>query len=232
MAMHIKKIAFLISRADLDLSAFRHYWEHTHGPLVGSSPGYATWRRRYVQDHPIRPGPGGGAFVFAGIAEFWLPHNAPREEEYVLSPIYRDRIAPDEDQFIDKGATLSLRAREQVLRAGQGPVKLIQFGRWSGLVTDDIMAGLLAALSSGGLTDALRDWRVDHVVPGSTRLPTAETVSGLDLDYVETLRFDTEDDAIAHLNAASERRAMIYGTPMTSLFVRERVFVADGVFLG
>jgi hypothetical protein len=228
-----KKIAFLAPRADLDDGAFRAYWEHEHGPLVGGSPGYSAWRWRYVQDHPTCPGPDNAApFEFSGIAEFWLPPRAPTEMDYVQSSIYRDRIAPDEDAFIDKAGTLSLRAREQVLLRGEGPVKLMRLGQWTKEFPDTRLAELRAELSAYGLTVLLMDWRVDHVMPGSTRLPGAETATGLTFDYVETLRFASEADAATHLTTAAPLRSQIFDQPATTLFVRERLFFADGVFTG
>lgn len=228
-----KKIAFLSQRADLDDGAFRHYWEYRHGPLVGSSPGYAVWRWRYVQDHPIGPGPDTKApFDFAGIAEFWLPPKAPTEEEYVKSSVYRDRIAPDEDAFIDKSRTLSIRAREQVLIRGEGPIKLMRLGQWAPGMTDVQVSELHSNLSTIGLMAPLKDWRVDHVVPSSTRLPGAEAAPGLAFDYVETLRFASEADAEAYLHTAAPLRAQVFDRPATTLFVREHVFFSDGVFVG
>ena len=228
----IKKIAFLTPRFDLGNDAFMNYWEHTHGPLVGSSTGYSEWRWRYVQNHPVGPGPGGGPFAFLGIAEFWLPLRAPSEEEYVSSSIYRDRIAVDEDQFIDKKATLSLRAHEQVLLNGDGPIKIMRFGTYSKYNAETVLKALLEDLKSECQAAELRGWRVDHVISGSTRLPGAEAATGLDFDYVESLYFDSVCDAEKYMQAAEFIRATILDGQATSLYVRERVFLKNGVFQG
>ena len=233
MSATFKKIAFLTPRAGLDEAGFREYWEQIHGPLVGSAPGYAQWRWRYIQDHPIEPGPdNAGTFAFSGIAEFWLPPQSRSETDYAQSPVYRDRIAPDEDRFIDKSATLALRAQEQVLLRGDGPVKLMRLGKWSAGITPTQLAELHEEMGALGLTAPLSDWRVDHVVPGSTRLPGAETATGLEFDYVETLRFAAQADAADHLAAAAPLRARVFDRPATTLVVRERVYFANGVFAG
>ena len=59
MSEQYKKIAFLAPRPGLGDPAFRRYWRETHGPLVATSPGYAAYRQRYVQNHLIGPGPTG-----------------------------------------------------------------------------------------------------------------------------------------------------------------------------
>ncbi len=73
MSVQYKKVAFLARRPDLSDDAFGSYWRQIHGPLVASSPGYAAYRHRYVQNHVLAPGPVGDGFAFAGMAEFWLP---------------------------------------------------------------------------------------------------------------------------------------------------------------
>lgn len=71
--LQLKKIAFLAPRSGLSDHEFRRYWREVHGQVVAGSPGYARYRRRYVQNHVAKRGPFGHPFAFGGIAAFWLP---------------------------------------------------------------------------------------------------------------------------------------------------------------
>lgn len=190
-----KKIAFLGPRPGLGDEAFRAYWREVHGPVVGGSPGYAAYRWRYVQNHILGPGPVGALPAFAGMAEFWLPGD--NEDEFASTSIYRDRIRVDELNFIDMDATVSMTAVEQVVKAGEGPAKLVLLSsRAPGLSLDDFR-GLLAqyavsALAEDDFAGRLRGWTMNHVVPGSFRLPGARPVSPLPLDCVEELWFASQ----------------------------------------
>jgi len=115
---------------------------------------------------------------------------------------------------------------------GEGPIKLMRLGQWATGIVDSHLSDLHAALSVAGLVAGLKDWRVDHVVPGSTALPGADAALDLGYDYVETLRFDSQAGASAHLAAAASQRARVVDRPAVTIFVREHVFFADGVFVG
>lgn len=198
MTEQYKKIALLASRPGMGVDAFRSYWREVHGPLVASSPGYAAYRQRYVQNHILAPGPVGGVFAFAGMAEFWLPGD--NEEEFSSTPIYRDRIRVDEAKFIDMNGTVSMSALEQVVKPGRGDVKLVILSsRAPGLAPDyfrnQFASNYLAtALSEQDFGGRVRGWSINHVIEGSFRLPGARPVSGLPIDCVEEIWFDSDED--------------------------------------
>jgi len=195
MSEQFKKIAFLAPRPGLDDQAFRRYWLETHGPLVAASPGYASYRQRYVQNHILAPGPVGIRFAFAGMAEFWLPGD--NEDIFASTSIYRDRIRVDEIKFIDMQGTVSLTALENVVKTGRGRAKLVVLaGRKGELSLSEFHRQLatdyaLSALRVPGLDQRLRGWRVDHVVEGSFRLPGARPVTALQIDCIQSFWFDS-----------------------------------------
>ena len=197
MLLQYKKVAFLAPRPGLRDDAFRSYWREIHGPLVASSPGYAAYRHRYVQNHVLGPGPVGDGFAFAGMAEFWLPGD--NEDEFSSTSIYRDRIRPDEMEFIDMQGTVSMSALEQVLKPGRGPVKIVVLsGRAAGVNTEHFRdrfasAFVEAALKEQGFGRHLRGWSADFVIQGSFRLPGARPVTALQIDCIQSFWFDSDD---------------------------------------
>ena len=239
MSTQYKKIALLAPRPGLDDLAFRRYWRETHGPLVASSPGYAAYRQRYVQNHILAPGPVGARLAFAGMAEFWLPGN--NEDDYAFTSIYRDRIQIDELQFIDMDGTVSFTALEHVIRPERGRAKLVVLsGRNDSIglsefrlrYTQDYVA---SALRVPGFAECLRGWRVDHLVEGSFRLPGARRAPALQIDCAQSFWFDSALEvvaAFAALDHATRAQAVDGGIFSTvncwSFQAEERVFFDQG----
>lgn len=224
--MHqLKKIAFLVPKPGLGDQDFRRYWREVHGPLVAGSPGYGEWRLRYAQNHGLGPGPLGRPFAFAGLAEFWLPGRAPNEDAFSETAIYRERIAPDERNFIDMQRTISFAALEQVLVVGRGPRKVIVLSRRAGGLDE---AGLRATLAAAAETLeilGLRGWRADHGVHGSFRLPGGRHVDPLAIDCVESLWFATEADMGAFFARTANLRAAVFdGDATMAMHADEHVF--------
>jgi uncharacterized protein (TIGR02118 family) len=192
----IKKIAFLVAKPGLSDGAFRLHWRTIHGPLVAGSPGYGAWRTRYVQNHVLGPGPIGGSFNFSGMAEFWLPGDAPNEDDFSATSIYRDRIRVDEMNFVDLEQTVSMAAEEDVMKAGIGRAKLVALSsRASGLPQDDFRRMFAseyraAVLSDPRLSDRLRGWRVTT----SSRVRSAFRERERRPDCNEQFWFDSDID--------------------------------------
>jgi uncharacterized protein (TIGR02118 family) len=177
----LKKLAFLVPRPGSTSEEFMAYWADVHGPLVAGSPGYAAYRRRYLQNHLVGV-PVGAPFPYAGMAEFWLPGD--NEDDFAATDIYRDRIGPDEQRFIDMDRTISFTAQEHVLREGTGPVKLVVVRRREPTASDVAAA------------DGLRGAVANAVLEGSGRLPGARPVAD-PIVRVDELWFDAEDAARA-----------------------------------
>ncbi len=159
MANRLKKIAFLVRRPDLSHEQFTWHWREKHGPLVAQSAGYERYRVGYAQNHVLGRTAIGQAFPWSGMAEFWLPGEAPNEDDFSSTAIYRDRIAVDERLFIDMSSTVSMAATETQIVEGHGPAKVVIAA-----------VGLARNPSSGGLAfaeDALsRCADLDQVVAG------------------------------------------------------------------
>jgi uncharacterized protein (TIGR02118 family) len=242
MPEQYKKIAFLAPRPGLDDPAFRRYWRETHGPLVASSPGYATYRQRYVQNHLLAPGPIGKSVTFAGMAEFWLPGD--NEDVFASTSIYRDRIHLDELQFIDMDGTVSFTAQEQVLKPDRGRAKLVVLsGRNRALGLSEFRTRYTSvyaasALRVQGFAGRLQGWRADHVVEGSFRLPGARSVSALPIDCAQSFWFDSALEiaaAFASLDDATRAGSIDSGIFSTvncwSFQAENRVFFDQGLSL-
>lgn len=212
-----KKIAFLVRKASLTTEQFRRHWREVHGPLVANAPGYASYRRRYIQSHPIGRGPVGNAFAYDGMAAFWLPEDMSNEAEFSKTATYRDRIRPDEENFIDMRGTVSMTAIEHVLKPGEGATKLVIVSARA----PDTTSGEFSDLFDTGYVDTLlmeptasrliRGWRANHVIDGSFVMPGALPADGLAVDCVEELWFDTPADMQAAFDAlnTSERFNLI-----------------------
>jgi len=233
--VQLKKVAFLAPRSGLSHDEFCRHWRDVHGQVVAGSPGYARYRRRYVQNHVARRGPVGRSFDFGGIAAFWLPDQESNEKEFSTSAIYRQRIRPDEEKFIDMERTLSMTATEQIAQPGQGAVKLIVVShRADGLDRSAFQHSLCRRMSLALATPAfgalLRGWTLNHLVEGSFRRPGARPIDPIDIDCVQELWFDSMSAASAALTSVSVGAAAPFGADicrpdaLSSFFAEEIVF--------
>ena len=236
-----KKIAFLVPRAGMDTAAFQAYWSGTHGPTVAGSPGYGSWRRRYVQNHVLGAGPMGEPFGFAGMAMFWLPGDSPNEDTFSATAIYRDRIAVDERRFIDMDRTVSMAAIEAIIDAGSGPAKLVVLSRrtpgvdaaaWRRRYSEEFVAAVRGATA---FATQLAGWRVNHVIEGSFRLPGARPIGALAIDVIEEMWFAStaalhaafESDDYAHHVAPAA--AQLFAPDGRQSFLAHEAIFFDGV---
>lgn len=223
MSEQFKKIAFLAPRSGMSEDAFRRYWRDVHGPLVAASPGYAAYRQRYVQNHIVAAGPLGGAFAFAGMAEFWLPSD--NEDDFAATPIYRDRIRVDELKFIDMDNTVSMSAVEEVVKPGRGEVKVVVLSRRAaGLDLNDFRRRVTstyvnAALGEPDFGGRIRGWSVNLVIEGSFRLPGGRSTGALAIDCVEEIWFTSKAEAMAAFSCRAYTQRI---RP-----IAQRVFCAD-----
>lgn len=230
----LKKIAFLVPRPGLSDDDFLRYWQHTHGPLVAGSPGYAKWRLRYVQNHVRGPGPVGQPFGFAGMAEFLLPGRSPNEDAFAQTSTYRDHIAPDERNFIDMERTVSMAALEETVVSGHAPAKVVVLSRRAkGVAADELHRRyrnevVAKAMAQPGFAGRVRGWCVNHVIEGSFRLPGGRAVQELTVDLVEELWFASPGEMVAAFESAPPACALLDGESRQSFVAQEHVFFDEG----
>lgn len=229
MAQTLKKIAFLVPKPGLTRAEFTEHWRTVHGPLVASSPGYAEYRQGYAQNHAVADTAIGRPFPWAGIAEFWLPGDASNEEQFAETSIYRDRIAPDERNFIDMDATVSMTAVETVARPGRGPAKAIMVCKTSShSKANDIARQVLADPAAAQVAG----WVINSVVPGSFRAPGARAVDDLRVEAVHELWFRSVGDATEFTTSIGGDSYPYFHADLTYSFIAEEsVFFQDGKFV-
>lgn len=230
MANRLKKIAFLVRRPDLSREQFTRHWREQHGPLVAQSPGYERYRLGYAQNHVLGPTAIGQAFPWDGMAEFWLPGEAPNEEDFSSTPIYRERIAVDERLFIDMGATVSSTATETRVVDGHGPAKVVIAAAGVAGTPSGGAAFAEHALSRHpGLDGAVAGWVVNDVIPGTFRLPGAHPLADLRIDAIHELWFASAADRAVALGPLSEAATDRLDPDRTTSFVAEEiVYFRDG----
>lgn len=231
MANRLKKVAFLVRRPDLSHEQFTRHWREQHGPLVARSPGYERYRLGYAQNHVLGPTPVGRPFPWSGMAEFWLPGEAPNEEDFSSTTIYRDRIAVDERLFIDMGATVSMAATETLVVDGHGPVKVvIAAAAVAGSPSPGGVAFAEHALSRyAGLQQTVAGWAVNDVIPGTFRLPGAHALGDLGIDAIHEVWFASSADRAAAMGPLGEAAVGRLDADRTTSFVAEEiVFFLDG----
>jgi hypothetical protein len=222
----LKKIAFLVKRPELSVDRFERHWRDVHGPLVSRSPGYASFRRSYTQNHVSGTTAFGRPFVWSGMAEFELPDDIANEDLFVTTEIYRGRIAPDERRFIDMEATVSFTARHSVARAGRAPVKIV-------LVVRDRERGSSGLAAARGLAAAggrILGWTVDEVMSDTFRRPGSGAPDAApDIDAVHEVWFDDPDD-VASVSAmlAEALEPHVDVARSWSFVARELVFFDQG----
>lgn len=227
VSKQLKKMAFLVKRADLGREDFARHWREVHGPVVSRSPGYSRYRIGYAQNHVLGDTPVGRPFPWSGMAEFWLPGETPNEDDFSASDIYRDRIAVDERRFIDMEKTISMTAVEHRLRPGSGPIKVVIVVGAGGATTSD-PGTLWAEESILRLGTAVQGWTVNAVVPGTSRRPGALPSDDLEIGSVHEVWFTSA--------VASEALAALASVPLdrldpertSSFLADEVVFFRDG----
>lgn len=231
MAIRLKKIAFLVRRPDLTHGQFTWHWREQHGPVVARSPGYERYRLGYAQNHVLGETAIGQPFPWSGMAEFWLPGEAPNEDDFSSAAIYRDRIAEDERLFIDMGATVSMAATEIQMIEGHGPTKVVIAAVGvDGAGSSGGRAFVDDALSRyGGLADAVAGWAVNEVLPATFTLPGARPLADLRIDAVHELWFASTADCAAVMGPLREAAAGRLDPDRTSSFMAEEiVYFRDG----
>jgi hypothetical protein len=98
-------LGFYKRHPDLSFEQFSDHWRNIHGPLLRDTPEPRKAIRRYVQHHlqPVSDF-GGGVFEFDGFSESWYNSLEDRKELWSLQ-LWRDKIIPDEQTFLDMSAT-------------------------------------------------------------------------------------------------------------------------------
>ena len=107
----IKLMCFLSRRPELAPEAFHAHWRDTHGPLFAETPELRRHLVRYERNHRLEAdyarartanesSDGGRDGVAVQWFASWDAFAAMQAE-----PAYRERVAPDEDRFIDRAKT-------------------------------------------------------------------------------------------------------------------------------
>lgn len=231
MADQLKKIAVLVRRPDLSHEQFTRHWREQHGPVVARSPGYERYRLGYAQNHVLGDTPIGQAFPWSGMAEFWLPGDAPNEDDFSSTAIYRDRIAVDERLFIDMSSTVSTAATETRIVEGHGPVKvvIVAVGRDRNASSGGPSFAEDAMSLSDGLDQLVAGWVVNDVIPGTVRLPGAHRMPDLRVDAIHELWFASAGHRAAAMGPLSDAATGRLDLDRTSSFLAEEiVYFLDG----
>jgi EthD domain len=104
----IKLICMVKRRPGMTIDHFHQHWRTVHSPLNCNTPTIAKYFVRYERNHRNRHDyerEGGSAFD--GTAVEWYP-SLQAFYDMVGEPAYRERIAPDEDRFLDRGSLVWL----------------------------------------------------------------------------------------------------------------------------
>jgi hypothetical protein len=95
---------------------FSHYYQHSHGPLAASLPGFRKFATRYIQNH-VELLPNGEEPQFDGCT---MSTQVPREDYtrgFFNEPDY-EKVKPDEVYLFDLTKTVSVLGREARLIDG------------------------------------------------------------------------------------------------------------------
>ena len=116
------KLAVVIKRREgMSFAEFDHYWNHLHGAIVTSVPEFTRHVRRYVQAHWVSDYSGAGdnsklatqwrRAPYDGIAELWFDSIADMVAAF-NEPKFMEKIAPDDEKFVDAAHTQLFTLRE------------------------------------------------------------------------------------------------------------------------
>ena len=121
----IKLIALVARKPGLSLEAFIDHYEHIHVPLIMELLPYAVgYRRNYVTpggayQNPFADGAAPNA-AFDAVTEVLYPDRATfeRMQEDSARPEIGERIAADEENFVDRTRTIMFVADERITPIG------------------------------------------------------------------------------------------------------------------
>lgn len=125
-------------RSAMTLAEHRHHIREVHGKivldLIQTNPDHAP--RRYAQNRVVdgtwrTDGPAGDPFALGRdfVTQVWFD-NPAQAMDALSHPLYKARLQPDEDNFVDQASVVKLPAREHVVidaSAKQGGFKLFAF---------------------------------------------------------------------------------------------------------
>lgn len=103
-----KRMTFFKRKSNLGREEMLRYWRGTHGPLAASVPGL----RRYVQSATLPAAYEQGESRFDGAAQIWFEDDAALQAA-VCSPRFRESVKPDEANFVDTDAAVTLSIEEE-----------------------------------------------------------------------------------------------------------------------
>jgi uncharacterized protein (TIGR02118 family) len=101
----IKVLVFIRKRPDLDLAAFRDYYERKHAPLVNRLlPFYQEYNRNYLET-AFRPDQAGVDFDVVTELVFASRDDHEAWRAALADPAVLEQIRNDERNFLDQGST-------------------------------------------------------------------------------------------------------------------------------
>ena len=217
-----RRIALLTPKAGWDREQFEQYWLDSHGPLVATTPDYGNYRSDYAQDHVLEGGLGIEPFPFAGVASVRVPGG--EISAFAETAVFRERILPDEQHFLDREACVALRVREHGKARESGKVKCMAFGNFSKGHSDGTsLAAVYNVLPD--LVPRPRGILRGEVTAQPTDLGGALRLDVPQIDWVEETWFDSEQDAISHFTV---RQRYQHGVPRWCFISREHVLFGNG----
>ena len=104
--MAFKVIALLAKKADLTRDEFIAYYENHHAPLILSiTPEIRAYRRNFADFSEAFAFPDAAPFDFDCVTEIEYADRAAYEAGLARQTEAMDRIAADEENFLDRGKT-------------------------------------------------------------------------------------------------------------------------------
>ncbi len=117
----LKVIAMLRKRADISREAFIRYYNENHAPLILSlMPGIVEYRRNFTVFDGAYVNAGAAPFDFDVLTEIRFRDRAAYDAAMVVAadPAVAQRIADDEENFLDRAGTRMFVVEETSSRIG------------------------------------------------------------------------------------------------------------------
>jgi len=231
-----RRIALLVPAGGWATDDFERYWTREHGPLVASTPDYALYREAYVQDHILGAGPVGAAFPFAGIASVRMPLEPL---DFASTPMFRERILPDEQKFLDRRASVAFRTAEYRVGGRRDAVKVIVLSqRGAGQTPETFREGVLtryvdAVLAVPAVSGTLAGWTINLVAAPPTDFEGNLDVDAAPVDVIEEYWFGSMEAMAASFTARNTAEIAVveeelFSPARSSFRSRELVYFEDG----
>ncbi|CAG9275164.1 EthD domain-containing protein [Paraburkholderia unamae] len=182
---------------------FCDHWYEVHPTVLKSIPEWVQLRSGYVQNHLIGSGNlSDWRFPYDGVTQVYLRAGTEGGPPFPELPVFRERVIPDENTFLDRERTIVLKTLEHVVVPGSSRVKVFIFHRRRADLSLQEFTDLWTTqqreivLNQKDFTRELRGYRQNVLIAGQSRYLAGNAIPAHEeFDGASELWFDSVEAA-------------------------------------